>query len=170
MKNIRSFIKYTATGIFLITATIACENDGYDEYDAGKAPTFAMNGEWVIDISDAATGDVLVSHAVHKTYDMDGALYISDRIGSAEDEFTGWWLETPLDANLDALTFSATEQENTADGSIVTLTNGKILKQAATSPSGVKLDSIYFEGVFDYDPETVLIFSGHRRTGFSEDE
>ncbi len=95
--------------------------------------------------------------------------FITDRVGSS-DTFTGWWLETQLDYNLEGLTFSAAESPNTADGSIVTLTEGKILKGAAHSPSGVVTDSIYFKGVFDYDPETVLIFSGFRRTGFEEDE
>lgn len=168
MKNMISYLKYTALGLFSF-AIVACEDNGYDKYDEGHAPTQAMNGEWVIDITDAATGDLLVEHAVHKTYDFDGMLFISDRI-VGEEEFTGWYLETPLDANLENLTFSATEQENTADGSIVTLTNGKILKKATPSAAGVMLDSIYFEGVFDYDPETVLIFAGHRRTGFAEDE
>lgn len=170
MKNIKSFFKYAIACTALSVGIVACEEDGYDDYDAGHAATQAMNGEWVIDITDAATGDLYVSHAIHKTYDMDGALYISDRVGSSEDEFTGWWLETPLAADLGNLTFSATEQENTADGSIVTITNGKILKKATPSAAGVMLDSIYFEGVFDYDPETTLIFAGHRRTGFPEDE
>lgn len=154
--------------IFSIAAFTSCENQGYDDYDAGSYPTEALNGEWYIDISDEA-GNLYVTHALHKTYDDKGNLFITDRVGSSDD-FTGWWTETQLDYNLENLTFSATESPNTADGSVVTITEGKILKGAAHSPSGVVVDSIYFKGVFDYDPETVLIFSGFRRTGFEEDE
>jgi Lipid-binding putative hydrolase len=166
MKN--RYTTLIAGCVFFLTALISCDNQGYDDYDAGSQPTEALNGEWFIDISDEA-GNVYVSHALHKTYDFNGNLFITDREGSS-DSFTGWWLESQLEYNLDALTFSATDAENTADGSFVTITEGKILKDAAHSPSGVVVDSIYFKGVFDYDPETVLIFSGFRRTGFEEDE
>lgn len=163
-----NFFKYIALSCVALLFLVSCDEDGYDDYTPGSTPTEAMNGEWFIDISDEA-GNLYVTHALHKTYDNGGQLFISDREGSA-DSFTGWWLETQLDYNLEGLTFSATDAENTADGSIVTITEGKILKGAAHSPSGVAVDSIYFKGVFDYDPETVLIFSGFRRTGFEEDE
>ena len=170
MKNIKHKISILA-GIFALAASIiSCDDSrGFDDYSAGGSPTQALNGEWVIDISDEATGDVYVTHALHKMYDNNDSLYISDRVGSSES-FTGWWLESRLDFDLETLTFSATDEMNYTDGSIVTITDGKILKGAAHSPSGVVTDSIYFKGTFDYDPETVLIFSGHRKTGFEEDE
>ncbi|KOS06436.1 hypothetical protein AM493_10620 [Flavobacterium akiainvivens] len=164
MKN--RYIAALAT--LLLVVFTSCEDKGYDDYDAGNMPTQALNGEWYIDISDEA-GNLYATHTLHKTYDNNGALFITDRVGSA-NSFTGWWLETPLDYNLETLTFSATDSPNSADDSVVTITEGKILKGAAHSPSGVVADSIYFKGVFDYDPETVLIFSGFRRTGFEEDE
>jgi hypothetical protein len=164
MKNIYKVLFFA----FLAVSLASCDNNGYDDYNAGGMPTQALNGEWYIDISDEA-GNLYATHTLHKTYDNNGALFITDRVGSSET-FTGWYLESQLEYNLDALTFSANDVLNTADGSAVTITEGKILKGAAHSPSGVVADSIYFKGVFDYDPETVIIFSGFRRTGFEEDE
>lgn len=168
MKNIKNIFRNIFIGTLFLGALASCEDQGYEDYEQETVPTFAMNGEWLIDISDSE-GNLYVSHAVHKTYELNDMLWISDRIGSSSS-FTGWWLETPLDINLENLTFSATDELNTADESLVTITNGKILKDAAMSPSGVVVDSIYFEAVFDYDPGTTLIYSGIERTGFLEDE
>jgi hypothetical protein len=96
-------------------------------------------------------------------------MYVSDQVGSTET-FTGWYLVSQVDYNLKDLTFSAAGAENAADGSIVNITEGKILKNAALSKAGNVVDSIYFKGEFDYDPGTIIIFSGHKKTGFLEDE
>lgn len=168
MKNIKLNIKVILCSIVALASFTACDEDGYADYDAVGTQTQAMNGEFWIDISDA-DGNLYVQHALHKLYDNNGQLMITDRIGSTEN-FTGWWTEAALDYNPDDLTFSATDAENTADGSVVTITEGKILKGAGHSATGNPVDSIYFKAVYDYDPETVLTFAGTRRTGFEEDE
>ncbi|WP_294819521.1 lipid-binding protein [uncultured Flavobacterium sp.] len=168
MKNIKSNIKLILCGIFALTAFTACDEDGYADYDAGNAPTQKLNGEFWIDISDA-DGNVYAQHTLHKLYDNNGQLMITDRVGSTET-FTGWYTEAVLDFDPANLTFSATNAENTSDGSVVTITEGKILKDAGQSASGNPTDSIYFKAVYDYDPDTVLTFAGTRRTGFEEDE
>jgi len=156
----------------LFISLVSCENNGYEDYVQEKTPTVEMNGEWYITITDEATGIVQVSHAIHKTYDSnDGKMYITDRIlGSNPPKFTGWWLETKLDVNIKDLTFSSANTLNTADGSKVKITEGKIIKNAAKSKGGNTVDSIYFKAVFDYEPTQVLIYSGHRITGFDEDK
>jgi hypothetical protein len=172
MKNIKLNIAIILAGLFL-TVSASCDDQGYDDYDAGHAPTQAMNGEWWIDIIDEATGEVLVPHALHTTYDNNGTLYISDRIFADVNpplSYSGWWLETPLQHNINDLTFSATNQVNQADQSVVTITEGRIIKNGGHTQSGAVADSIVFRGVFDYDPGTTLLFAGHRRTGFTEDE
>lgn len=168
MKNIKLNITLILFSVFSLAAFTACEDDGYADYDAGGTPTQAMNGEFWIDITDP-DGNLLVQHALHKLYDNDGMLMITDRVGSTDD-FTGWWTEAALTYDLNSLTFSATDAANTADDSEVTITEGKILKGAGHSASGVAVDSIYFKAVYNYDPGTVLTFAGHRRTGFEEDE
>lgn len=168
MKIIKSNLKYLFLAIVASAMVVSCEEDGYADYNDGGTPTQAMNGEWWIDISDEATGDVYVQHALHKTYDdNNGGMWISDRSGSS---FTGWWLESVVTPNTSNLTFSGDNLANLADDSEVTITEGKIIKNGGHSATGVVVDSIYFKGVFNYDPSTTLIFAGHKRTGFEEDE
>lgn len=168
MKKIQANIKYIALVLLTGMLAVACNDDGYADAENGSTPTEAMNGEWWIDISDAATGDLYVQHAMHHTYDdNNGGMWISDRSGSS---FTGWWLESVVNVDTKNLTFSATDAYNAADESAVTITEGKIIKNGGHSATGVVVDSIYFKGVFNYDPETVLIFAGTKRTGFEEDE
>lgn len=168
MRSMISNIKTKLFALCLCVIVISCDDDGYADYKQGSSPSQAMNGEWWIDITDATTGEVYVQHAFHKTYDdNNGGMWISDRSGSS---FTGWYLESIVNVNNSNLTFSATDAANLADDSEVTITEGKVLKNAGHSKTGVVVDSIYFKGVFNYDPSTTLIFAGHKRTGFEEDE
>ncbi len=152
--------------IFILNLISSCANDGYDEYDAGGSPTEKMNGEWFVDVIDS-DGNVLVAHALHKTYDTtdgDGKMYI-------DDMKNGWYLGGLVNANTDDLTFNVTDEDNFQDpGTTFNITEGKILKDAAHSPTGAVVDSIYFKGEFSYDPGNILTFSGYKRTGFLEEE
>jgi hypothetical protein len=51
-----------------------------------------------------------------------------------------------------------------------TVTNGKVLLGSGLSKTKVATDSIYFQIEFSDDPGTLYHLSGHRRTGFLEDE
>ena len=150
-----------------ILAIVSCDDKGFDEYDTGSTPTQELNGEWFIDIIDEATGDVLAQHILHRTYDTtlnDGKMYINDYKA-------GYYLGGKVNTNTENLTFSTTAEENFQDpGSTFNITEGKILKKSARSQSGTVVDSIYFKGEFSYDPGVIIIFAGHKRTGFLEDE
>ena len=172
--KILSKLKLYALATIALAATMASCDDkrGYDDYEPEVTPTLAMNGEWWVDITDAATGEVYIEHALHRTFDdNNGRMYISDRItASSPPDFYGWYLESLVDVNTSDLSFSATDEFNFADESSVTITEGKIYKNAGHSRTGVVTDSIAFKAVFDYDPGTTLLFTGHKRTGFEEDE
>jgi len=164
MKVINNNINKILLGIFTMTVLASCENDGYDEYDAGKTPSVEMNGEWYINGSDAS--GVLFEHAKHMTYDTndgDNKMYITDNS-------TGWVLEGKVNVDTKNLTFSTTDEPNVIDSGTFTITEGKILKGAGHSKTGNATDSIYFKGVFSYQPTRVITFAGHKRTGFLEDE
>jgi hypothetical protein len=169
MRNTKRTIKKIAIGFFALALFLSCDDDrGYDDYDAGGTPTAALNGEWWIDLSDEATGDVLVQHILHKTADSgmnDGRMYIDDAEG-------GYFIKGLVETDPGTLTFSTTDEENLLDpGTTFTITEGRIMKNAAHSRNGTVVDSIYFKGHFSYDdPGTTVIFAGHRRTGFLEDE
>jgi hypothetical protein len=175
MKKIKqNLIKLTACA-FIITALPSCSGDsGYADYDTGSSPTQNLNGEWFVDIIDEASGEVLVQHILHRTYDTgknDDKMFINDYQ-------EGYYLGGTVNTNPANLTFSVTDEPNFNDAldddgvptTTFSITDGKILKNAAHSKAGNVVDSIYFKGTFSYDPETIVIFSGHKRTGFDDDE
>lgn len=174
MKKIKQNILKLAACAFLATGLSSCNDQGYADYDPGSSPTQNLNGEWYIDIIDEASGDVLVQHIIHETYDTgdnDGKMYINDHQ-------EGYWLGGKVNTNTGNLTFSVTDEPNFNDAldengvpeTTFTITEGKVLKNAARSKDGNVTDSIYFKGEFSYDPGTIIIFSGHKRTGFEEDD
>jgi hypothetical protein len=163
MKIIQNNLSKVLFGIFTMTVLASCENDGYDDYDLGTTPSVEMNGEWYINGSDAS--GLLFEHAKHVTYDSNegnNTMYINDNK-------TGWYLKGKVVVDTKALTFSATAEPNLLDSGTFTITEGKILKGAAHSRAGNVTDSIYFKGVFSYQPTRVITFAGHKRTGFLED-
>lgn len=167
MKKIKLNIVHIFFLTLFTTLIVSCDEDGYDDYGMETTPSVAMNGEWWIDIIDEASGDVLAQHVLHKTYDTnagDGRMFI-------DDDQNGYWIKGTVAVNLNNFTFSTTDEENLVDpGSTFNVTDGKILKDASVTESGVVVDSIYFKGEFSYDPGTIIIFAGHKRTGFLEDE
>lgn len=174
MKKIKQNILKLAACVFMVAGLSSCNEDGYEDYEAGGTPSQALSGEWFVDIMDE-DGTVLYEHSIHKTFDdNNGKMYISDRIAVNDPplatDFTGWWLVSKVNYDLSSLTFSANAADNEADGSVVNITEGKILKNVAQSKAGNVVDSIYFKGEFDYEPGRILTFSGHRRTGFIEDD
>lgn len=164
MTYIKSNISRFFFGVLLVAGLTACEDKGYEDYDQmiETRPTQAMSGEWYIDIS--VDGNVLAEHVLHQTYDSnDGRLYI-------DDHQNGYYIKGKMNYNLGNLTFNTTDEPNLVDSGTFTVTEGKIMKNAARSRDGNVVDSIYFKATFSYDPETVVEFAGHKRSGFLEDE
>ena len=164
MNILKNNINKIVLAVFMTTIISSCDNDGYDDYTKVETSSIEMNGEWYIDISDAS--GVLAQHTHHVTYDTNegnNTMYINDNK-------EGYWLKGKLNVDTENLTFSTENENNLVDpGSTFTITEGKILKNAAHSKDGNVTDSIYFKGEFSYDPGNIIIFSGHKRTGFLED-
>jgi hypothetical protein len=161
--------KYLFLPVLVAMLTISCDEDGYDDYNPGNTPAASMSGEWYINITDEASGDVIVSNALHRTYDdNNGGLWVSDRLTATT--FSGYALESAVSYDLKNLTFGGNNLPNLADKTVVTITEGKIIKDGARSESGAVVDSIYFKAVFDYEPGNTYIYAGRGRTGFEEDE
>ena len=162
-------MKKTINKIAIITILLfsftSCENNGYEDYEQKVSPNGALNGEWYINVIEESSGTVEVEHALHYTYDSnDGKMFIDDRKN-------GWYLKGKLNVDANNHTFNASDEDNLNDlGSKFTITEGKILKNAGKSKTGVATDSIYFKAEFDYDPGVIYIHSGHRRTGFIQDD
>lgn len=156
-----------------MTVLASCENNGYDDYEVAKTPSAEMNGEWVVEISDADTGDVYADHVSTATYDTnasDNKMFINDFKSSGLNAI--YSIKSAVDVNVTNLTFSVTAASNlnVAGSTTVTVSEGKIFKKAAHTPAGNLTDSIYYKVQYSSDPNTTLIYAGYKRTGFIEDE
>ncbi len=162
-------LKNTLILSFILALTLtSCDEGG--EPNIGGTVTQKFSGDWYI--------IALEPDGVTPAYGGDYNLYSTYNAASNDENF--WiddhdsWMEikTKVQAtDLKNLTFSGKpDSEELYTEGTVTVTNGKILKDAATSFGGHVVDSIYFEAEFDWDPGTVYKFAGHKRTGFKEDE
>ncbi len=68
-----------------------------------------------------------------------------------DDNGNFWEFKNKINVDLKAMTFQATDAQNVAYDSKLTITNGKILPGAATTPSGMPADSIVFNVTFNDD-------------------
>jgi len=135
-----------------------------------------MSGEWFVtykfDNGSGVIDDYYgVGHVQCYTYNT--ADESTSEMWVKDDDFWATTFKAPI--NLEAKTFSSTDSlESSYDhGSYdikVLVSNGKIITDGGTSPSGVTSDSIYFEIQYEDDPGVVYYVSGIRRTGFLDDE
>lgn len=93
-----------------------------------------------------------------------------------DDNTNFWETKGKISVDPNALTFSGADVPNQYYDSQFTVTNGKILLKAATTPSGMPADSIVFNLNFSDDnyPEQLGFssykVSGYRYTGFAGDD
>lgn len=150
--------------VLSITLFSSCDEGGNP--DPGKTTTGQFAGDWFITLTDSE-GDSVADHALHYTYNTsanDNTLWI-------DDQENGYYIKCKVTVNTADGTFSATDSENLLDGSKVTITDGKFEKGAGLSKAGHKVDKISFRAHFDYDDEGYdILYEGHKRTGFLEDE
>ncbi len=174
MKKIFLIIALLVSGILLNTS---CKKD-----EIGGTATESMAGEWYVTaVAVDANGDL-----VYSDDDLFGiGNFHLDTYNTADDGTTKMWIndngnfwdfKVKMDINLDAMTFSVTEGQNESYDSKVTITNGKIMYGAATTPSGMPADSISCIVSFDDDPYPAAYgyaayrVAGYRYTGFTKDE
>ncbi|WP_162428635.1 lipid-binding protein [Pontibacter pudoricolor] len=133
-----------------------------------------MAGEWYVTyMADTVGSDGPVDfgggHSLLLTYNTSANTTDSMIVDDLENF---WEFKTIVNANKAERTFSAPNGDNLYyDSNGVIINNGKIIIGGGESRTGVKTDSIYFEVAFGDDPDGLTyIVSGHRRTGFLEDE
>lgn len=149
--------------LFTLVAFTSCDEGG--DPDPGKTNTGQFAGDWYIkaDDSDGAHVFDYVLHSTYNTSANDNTMWI-------DDHENGYWIKCKITINEDG-TFSATNSDNIIDSGTVTITDGKIEKNAAVSLGGHTVDKISFRAHFSYDSAGYdIIYEGHKRTGFIEDE
>lgn len=170
MKNI--IYKYSAfiLGIaFLSSCEFFHDVNKQDEPEIEYSSTFPISGEWYVQFDHETLGEDpngagLVPLFTYNTAADDGRnIWLSD-----DGNF--WDFKVKIECDVKSLSFGTADSvANVSYDVNVLLQNGKIIKNASLQPSGVYMDSIYFEVAFG-DEDGKFLVSGFRRSGFLEDE
>lgn len=162
MKNLKKYISTLFMSLFLVTSFVACDEGG--DPDIGGTATEALSGEWVVNIlRDGVDYDHNNIATYNTAANLDTEMWV-------DDLEHGWGLKAKVNLNSSAATFSGDDLEELYYGVTVTITNGQIIKNGATAPSGTVVDSIFFNAEFSDIPGEIWEYAGYRRTGFLEDE
>lgn len=151
--------------LFVAMALISFVLSSCEKEDVGHTETLAMSGDWVITFTDG-TYSYSIPHGLtfNTSANVPDEIWVSD-----EGDFWDYKVKSKCDQS--TLTFSTNDWvENAAYDCKVRITNGKITPKGVTLPSGRVTDGISFDIEFDDDdPGNVWHATGHRYTGFAED-
>ncbi|MBB5395285.1 lipid-binding protein [Mucilaginibacter sp. AK015] len=173
MKKIINIKNLLLTALVAATFT-SCQKD---EVIGGTAVQ-NLSGEFWVKLDNGAdpTGTFDDSYYTLSTYNTASnkadSLWIDDDYDSPAGK-PFWAIKGKIGADVKNLAFSGKDAANQIYESKFTISNGKILRGAATAPgTKLKTDSIYFEVQFDDDPVpgTVHKVSGYARTRFDADD
>lgn len=152
----------------------SCEKE-----EVGGTATQSMAGQWYV-TADACFNDI--SETVEDIYGAGRFMLFTYNDASnskdvlfIDDQENFWEFKGKASCNLSDLTFSGEDIENEYYDMNFTVKNGKILKGAATTPSGAKADSICFD-LYLGDDDNIgeyydfLRITGFRYTGLAADE
>lgn len=162
MNTIKKYITLPLLGLFLSFSFISC--DEVEDADVGGTAIEEVAGDWVVEIErDGA-------HYSHNTISTYNTADNSSSEMWLDDIEHGWGLKAKVNLNLQDLTFSGNDLEELYYDVTVTITNGVVIKNGTTAPSGTVVDSISFNAEFSDIPGEIWHYYGYRRTGFPEDE
>jgi hypothetical protein len=167
MRTIKNNIIKVLFGILILTSFSSCDEGGDPE--AGGTTTGTLAGDWYMTLTDSDGALVpRTEHSLHHTYNTSA----NDNTMWIDDEKHGYNLKCKVTVNVANGTFTAVSEPNLLDsGTFVTITEGKIEKGAGLSKAGHTVDKISFRAHFDYDDDGYdILYEGHKRTGFLEDE
>ena len=144
-----------------------------DDLEPGGTKVQDLAGEWwvkyEVETSPGAFEDVAGGYYKMMTYNTAAN---TDEIW-IDDIAHFWDYKVKAPVTLTSKSFAVTGAANASYESAVTIENGVVIIGGGTSISGVQTDSIHFVASFDDDSPafgTKYRVSGHRRTGFLEDE
>lgn len=177
MKKIKQNITRILLAVLVLTSFTACDEVG--NTDAGGTSVQAMAGDWYV--QTLLNGKVVSNYALITTYNTsanDGKeMWIDDHL------FHVWGFKVKLPVTLSSSSFAGSNLASSIIDDVaatpnvvetyevnVTITEGKITKNGATSTGGHTVDAIYFKAEFSDDPGAVYEVKGYKRTGFIEDE
>ncbi|WP_458627536.1 lipid-binding protein [Winogradskyella sp. PC D3.3] len=154
-------ISYLFVTITFMMVFTSCDTDTVA--DQSDIAIKKMGGTWVVDMT--WDGDFYSSNTI-STYNNS---YNDNDVMWIDDLEHGWGLKTQVNADINALTFSGSNLDELYYGVTVNVTNGQIVKNGATTPTGDIVDSIYFEVEFSDIPGEIWIYSGYKSTAQVDD-
>ena len=159
MKN-NIFIKklsFLFLSFAMISSFVSCDQVESVPDDSGILIS-EVTGKWVVDFVWDGDPQGTNTIAIYNTGANDAdVMWIDDLEHS-------WGLKAKVPLNLGALTFGGTDLEELYYGVTVTITEGKIVKGGATTPSGDVVDSISFKAEFSDIPGEIWEYSGYKST------
>ncbi len=161
-------IKYSFT-LLAFVLFLACDNGGDVTKPADNLGTAVqdMAGDWYV---ETYQGDnKVLGYERITTYNT------ADNVATemwVNDNGNIWEFKTKANVDYGNLKFWGDDLPSDYDGYeiTVTITDGQIVKDGATTSGGNTSDAISFNAEFSDDPGTVYTIKGYKRTGFLEDE
>lgn len=164
---------------------LSCDSD---DPNIGRTAGQEIAGEWwvtyTVDGEDAGGGysEIITSNTAAN---VNTEMLLSDVVTATAATGNFWTYKIKLPIDPSTKKFSADEVASTAlfrgepTETKVIVNNGQIFLKGGRSKTGVETDSIYFEVQFSDETDalnnpipyhTTFVVSGHRRTGFTEDD
>lgn len=149
-----------------------CEN--YPDHDVDYSPIYPLSGEWRVRVTDLSTNTLVTN-----------TMYTFGTYNTADSVANQMWIRTTsnmagglgalrgkISCNVADLSFNG---DNVVDISVSTtetfsITEGKVVQDAISMPSGVKADKISFKHATSKVPGKTFLFEGYRRTLWPDDE
>jgi hypothetical protein len=171
-------MKFNIIALALVASAFSLSSCERDEPEMKKTEALPLAGEWFVKYEVETSPGVFedIYHVGYSTLVTSNTAANTKNEIMVSDEGNFWNYKVKANADADNRTFSANQSvsyalDKGAPYDIkVNITDGKVIKDGGRSASGVTTDSIMFNVEFEDDPGTIYRASGHKRTGFLEDE
>jgi hypothetical protein len=156
-------------GIIILVALVAFASSCQEEYEPEMFPGHELAGEWYITYTIGGVDVYGFGYSTILTFNTaaaDGSeIWVSD-----EGNF--WDYKAKVAANPSGKSFGQSDSlDNTSYPVKMIIKSGAVFTDGGKSNTGVTTDSISLVvGFGDDTPGTEYVVSGHRRTGFLEDD
>ena len=160
-------VLYLATLLLCAVLTTSCEKE-----EVGGTATESLAGEWYVTANIVDNGQVIedpygIGRFNILTYNTSAntgeEIWVDDM-----DNF--WSFKVKASADVNALTFSASNVQNQSYDCTVTITNAKVIKKGGVQNNGSPADYITMDVEFSDDPGTIYRLEGVRYSGLEEND
>ena len=159
MKNkiILKKISYLLLNFALITSFVSCDQVE-SVPNTNDIHISEISGTWVVQIDRDGVSQGNNTISTYNTGDNGTEFMWLD------DQEHSWGLKAKVPINLEAMTFGGSDLEEIIFDVTVDISEGVIIKNGTTAPSGTKVDSLYFKAEFSDIPGEIWEYYGFKST------